>query len=131
MASIRFLAWSAPPAAVAPGLERIAKHARRIVCLSAPLKTSHPFFQQPNPSRALAEEIERLIENSGLDWTFLRPGMFAANARRWWRPQIRAGAPVRWPYVFAPTAPIHERDICRRGSPLHVSQPSGSAGACA
>jgi uncharacterized protein YbjT (DUF2867 family) len=67
-----FLVWTAPLAAVAPCLERIAKHARRIVFLSAPLKTPHPFFQQPNPSRALAELIERLIETSGLEWTFLR-----------------------------------------------------------
>jgi uncharacterized protein YbjT (DUF2867 family) len=68
-----FLVWVAPPATVAPALERIAKHSRRIVFLSAPLKTAHPFFQQPNPSRALAEQIEQLIESSGLQWTFLRP----------------------------------------------------------
>jgi uncharacterized protein YbjT (DUF2867 family) len=93
-------------------LERIAKHARRIVFLSAPLKTAHPFFQQPNPVRAVGAQIERLIETSGLEWTFLRPGMFAANALGWWAPQIRAGGDVvRWPHVGAPTAPIHERDI--------------------
>ena len=106
-----FLVWTAPPSAVAPALDRIAKHARRIVFLSAPLKTPHPFFQQPNPARALAEQIERRIEASGVEWTFLRPGMFAANALRWWAPQIRAGAVVRWPYLSAPTAPVHERDI--------------------
>jgi len=107
-----FLVWTAPPAAVAPALERIAKHARRIVFLSSPLKTEHPFFQQPNPARALGEKIERLIATSRLQWTFLRPGMFAANALSWWAPQIRAGRDVvRWPYVSAPTAPIHERDI--------------------
>jgi uncharacterized protein YbjT (DUF2867 family) len=106
-----FLVWTAPPFAAAPALDRIAKHARRIVFLSAPLKTPHPFFQQPNPSRALAERIEQLIETSGLEWTFLRPGMFATNALRWWAPQIRADAIVRWPYLSAPTAPIHERDI--------------------
>src|ERR1700722_9839920 len=106
-----FLVWTAPLSAVAPALERIARHARRIVFLSAPLKTQHPFFQQSNPSRALAELIERLIETSGLEWTFLRPGMLAANALRWWGPQIRAGAVVRWPYLLAATAPVHERDI--------------------
>jgi uncharacterized protein YbjT (DUF2867 family) len=106
-----FLVWAAPPATVAPALERIAKHARRIVFLSAPLKTAHPFFQQPNPSRALAEQIEQLIESSGLQWTFLRPGMFAANARRWWAPQTRVGDVVRWPYLSVPTAPIDERDV--------------------
>jgi uncharacterized protein YbjT (DUF2867 family) len=106
-----FLVWTAPAAAVAPALERIAKHARRIVLLSAPIKTAHPLFQQPNPIRALFEQIERLIETSGLQWTFLRPGMFAANALSWWAPQIRAGDVVRWPYLDAPTAPIDERDI--------------------
>src|SRR5260370_5019587 len=65
----------------------------------------------PNPSVALHAEIERLIEASGCQWTFLRPGMFAANALWWWAPQIRAGDVVRWPYLAAPTAPIDERDI--------------------
>jgi uncharacterized protein YbjT (DUF2867 family) len=106
-----FLVWTAPAATVAPVIERIAKQARRIVFLSAPLKTAHPLFQQPNPARALAEEIERRIEASGIQWTFLRPGMFASNAVLWWAPQIRAGDAVRWPYLAVPTAPIDERDI--------------------
>jgi uncharacterized protein YbjT (DUF2867 family) len=92
-------------------LERIAKSAKRIVFLSAPLKTAHPFFQQPNPLRAMVEQIGRLIETSGLDSTFLRPGMFAGNARHWWAPQIRMGDLVRWPYLSAATAPVDERDI--------------------
>jgi uncharacterized protein YbjT (DUF2867 family) len=106
-----FLVWVAPPSAVAGALERIAKHVRRIVFLTAPLKTPHPFFQQPNPSRDMAERIERLIETSGLEWTFLRAGMFAGNARHFWGPQIRAGDVVRWPYLDAPTAPTDERDL--------------------
>jgi uncharacterized protein YbjT (DUF2867 family) len=106
-----FLVWTAPPAAVAPALERIAKHARRVVFLSAPLKTPHPLFQQPNLLRAIGEQIERLIEASGLQWTFLRPGMFAANALLWWAPQIRVRDVVRWPYLAVPTAPIDPRDI--------------------
>lgn len=110
-----FLVWVAPPATVAPVLERIAKHAHRVVFLSAPLKTAHPLFQQPNPVARLAQQIERLIEASGVQWTFLRPGMFAANARRWWAPQIRSRDVVRWPYLAAPTAPIDERDIAAVG----------------
>jgi uncharacterized protein YbjT (DUF2867 family) len=106
-----FLVWVAPAAAAAGALERIAKHARRIVFLTAPLKTPHPFFQQPNPSRDVAERIERLIETSGLQWTFLRAGMFAGNAAHFWGPQIRAGDVVRWPYLDAPTAPTDERDL--------------------
>jgi uncharacterized protein YbjT (DUF2867 family) len=106
-----FLVWTAPAAAVAPALELITKRARRIVYLSAPLKTAHPLFQQPNLLRTMFEQIERLIEASGRQWTFLRPGMFSANALSWWAPQIRAGDVVRWPYLAAPTAPIDERDI--------------------
>src|SRR5262249_8735953 len=106
-----FLVWVALPAAVAPALPRIARHARRVVLLSVPLKTAHPLFQQPNAARALGEKIESLIEASRLQWTFLRPGMFAANARHWWGPQIRSGDVVRWPHLAAPTAPIDERDI--------------------
>ena len=108
-----FVVWVAPPDTAAAVVERIAKHARRIVFLSAPIKTAHPFFQQPNPLREITAQIERLIETSGLQWTFLRPGIFAANALHWWAPQIRRGDRVRWPYLAAPTAPIHERDIAR------------------
>src|SRR3984957_5352908 len=106
-----FLVWTAPLAAFAPALDRISKHVRRIVFLSAPLKTPHPFFQQPNPSRMQTEQIERMIETSGLDWTFLRPGMLASNSRHWWARQILAGDVIRWPYLSVPTAPIDERDI--------------------
>jgi uncharacterized protein YbjT (DUF2867 family) len=110
-----FLVWTAPMSATDAALARIAKRARRIVFLSAPLKTPHPFFQQPNPARTLALHIEELIEQSGLEWTFLRPGMFAANARDFWGPQICAGSIVGWPYLDAPTAPIDERDIAAVG----------------
>ena len=106
-----FLVWVAPSTAAASALERIAKYARRIVFLTAPLKTRHPFFQQPNPARDVAERIERLIETSGVEWTFLRAGIFAGNARHFWGPQIRAGDVVRWPYLDAPTAPTDERDL--------------------
>jgi uncharacterized protein YbjT (DUF2867 family) len=89
----------------------MTRNPRHIVFLTAPLKTPHPFFQQPNPSRDLAEHIEHVIETSGLEWTFLRAGIFAGNARHFWGPQIRAGDIVRWPYLNAPTAPIDERDV--------------------
>jgi len=106
-----FLVWVAPPSTAPAAVERIAKHARRIVFLTAPLKTPHPFFQQPNPSRQSAERMEHLIESSGADWTFVRAGMFAGNARHFWGPQVRAGGVVRWPYLDAPTAPTDERDV--------------------
>ncbi|HET9210691.1 MAG TPA: NAD(P)H-binding protein [Thermoanaerobaculia bacterium] len=106
-----FLVWTAPAAAVPAAVDRIARQARRIVLLTAPHKTPHPLFQQTNPMAAMFVEIERRIEASDLQWTFLRPGMFAANALSWWGPQIRSGDVVRWPYADVPTAPVHERDV--------------------
>jgi uncharacterized protein YbjT (DUF2867 family) len=108
-----FLVWTAPPDTVATVVERIAKRARRIVFLSSPYKPRHPLFQasQPNRVAAMHAEIESLIAVSGIRWTFLRPGMLAANAVPWWGAQIRAGDVVRWPFPAAPTAPIDEQDI--------------------
>jgi uncharacterized protein YbjT (DUF2867 family) len=122
-----FLVWTAPPATFPKILERIARRARRIVYLSAPLKTPHPFFQQPNATRVVAEQIERSIEASGLEWTFLRPGMFACNAPHWWRQQLRAGDLMRWPYLDVPTAPIDPRDIAAIG--VRALCENGHAGA--
>lgn len=76
----------------------------------------------------MQKEIERLIQAAGFQWTFLRPGMFASNARFWWAPTIRAGNDVvRWPYAGAPTAPIHERDIAAVAA--HVLCEDGHDGA--
>lgn len=110
-----FLVWTALPLTIPEVLERIAKQARHIVFLTAPHQTPHPLFQQPNPLALMHAGIEQRIKDSGMTWTFLRPGMFAANASEWWAGQIRAGNIVRWPYALVPTAPIHERDIAAVG----------------
>jgi uncharacterized protein YbjT (DUF2867 family) len=110
-----FLVWTAPPATAPAVVARLAAQTstgrRRVVYLSAPFRTPHPFFQQPNPLRVLHAEVERLLADTGLDVAILRPGMFASNARHWWAPQIVQGDVVRWPYGAAETAPIDERDI--------------------
>ncbi|MEU8088454.1 NAD(P)H-binding protein [Micromonospora sp. NPDC049101] len=106
-----FLVWTAPPQSAAAVVDRLAAHAQRVVYLSAPHRTPHPFFQQPNPMAALHAEIERLIAGAGLDSTIIRPGMFASNTLLWWAAAIRADSPVRWPYGAAETAPIDDRDV--------------------
>ncbi len=110
-----FLVWTAAPATVPAVVARLAAHAsgppRRVVYLSSPHRTPHPFFQQPNALRGLHEKIERRLADAGLERTILRPGMFASNALYWWAPQIRQGDVVRWPYGAAETAPIDERDV--------------------
>jgi uncharacterized protein YbjT (DUF2867 family) len=106
-----FLVWTAPPATVPAVVERLAAHTRRVVFLSSPHQTPHPFFQQPNPMAVLHADIERLITAAGLESTIIRPGMFASNTVSWWAPAIRAGGVVRWPYGAAETAPVDDRDV--------------------
>jgi len=87
-----FLVWTAARDAAAALVARLAAHpsgqARRVVYLSSPHQTPHPFFQQPNPLRGLHAEVERLLAAAPLDVVVLRPGMFASNALHWWAPQI-------------------------------------------
>src|SRR3954463_8844309 len=106
-----FLVWTGPPITAPAVVDRIATSAQRVVFLSSPHQTPHPFFQQPNPMAVLHADLERLIAASGLASTIIRPGMFASNTRLWWGAQIREGDVVRWPYGAAETAPIDERDI--------------------
>ena len=106
-----FLVWTVPPATAPAVVERLASYARRVVFLSSPHQTPHPFFRQPNPMAVLHADIERLIAAAGLESTIIRPGMFASNALYWWAAAIRAGGVVRWPYGAAETAPVDDRDV--------------------
>ena len=106
-----FLVWIGPLAPAAAAIERLTANAARIVFLTAPHRTPHPFFQQPNAMAAVHAGVEELIQRSDREWTFLRPHVFALNCVHWWGPQIREGNVVRWFYGDAATAPIDERDI--------------------
>jgi uncharacterized protein YbjT (DUF2867 family) len=102
-----FLVWPFFTADAAPAvLDVIAKHARRVVYLSA-MSVRDDRGPQDN---GIWGEIEHLIEQSGLAWTFLRAGGFAANTLIW-AGQIRDERIVRWPYGEAARSLIHERDI--------------------
>jgi uncharacterized protein YbjT (DUF2867 family) len=106
-----FLVWTPAIAPAAAVVARLAAQRRRVVYLSSPHQTPHPFFQQPNFLRGLHAEVERLLAAAAIDVVVLRPGIFASNALHWWAPQIRNGNVVRWPYAAAETAPVDERDI--------------------
>ncbi|WIY02787.1 NAD(P)H-binding protein [Amycolatopsis mongoliensis] len=54
-------------------------------------------------------EAEQAVRDSGIPWTFLRPGGFAAN-RLLWADSVRAGV-VRDPFPDSHAALIHEADI--------------------
>ncbi|WP_088319999.1 SDR family oxidoreductase [Kineosporia sp. R_H_3] len=54
--------------------------------------------------------VEEAVRSRTDGWTFLRPGTFSTNLLSWAWP-IKAGGPVRAPYVLSAQAPIHEADI--------------------
>ncbi|MGI5323778.1 NAD(P)H-binding protein [Actinomadura nitritigenes] len=64
-----------------------------------------------NPIARQHRTVELAIERSGIDWTFIRPGMFATNTLWWWQRPIRDEGVVRNPYPDAQTAPVHEKDM--------------------
>ncbi|AWS48754.1 NAD(P)H-binding protein [Streptosporangium sp. 'caverna'] len=55
--------------------------------------------------------VERAVEESGLEWTHLRPCGFMANMVQIWAPSIRAERVVRHPFADEPMNLIHEADI--------------------
>ncbi len=81
---------------------------RHVVLLSSSSVTFPDAEEDFNAARFV--RIERAIEGSGLDYTFLRPGGFASNAARWSWSVKKAGA-VPLPYPQAVQVPIHEADI--------------------
>ena len=102
-----FLVWpfTSPTLAADLGsraVQVLARHVPRIVYLSAQAAAGRP--------GSFWATIEQLIEESGAQWTFLRPTGFATNTLMW-ADQIRSGAVVRWPYGAAVRSLIHERDI--------------------
>ena len=109
------LVWTVPPATAPAVIERLATYGPRVVFLSSPHQTPHPFFQQANPMAVLHADIERLIAASGLGATVIRPGMVASNTVAWWAPAMAADSVVHWPYGAAETAPVDDRDAARRG----------------
>ena len=102
-----FLVWpfTSPEAAseIAPAVvEAIAGVAQRIVYLSAEAAERRP--------ESFWASLERLVERSRAEWTFLRPTGFAKNTLMW-ADQIRTTGVVRWPYAAAARSLIDERDV--------------------
>ena len=64
-----------------------------------------------NPIGALHREKEVFIQETGIPWTFLRPGGFMSNALRFWADTIKSQAKVFNPTGDGKTAPISPYDI--------------------
>ncbi|GJF30660.1 nucleotide-diphosphate-sugar epimerase [Kitasatospora sp. NE20-6] len=84
---------------------------RRVVALTA-LNIDDDPDDQPSRHRGdRNKEAEDAAAGSGLAWTSLRSGTFAASSLHAWGAQIRAGDTVRGPYPDFAEAPVHERDL--------------------
>jgi uncharacterized protein YbjT (DUF2867 family) len=100
-----FLVWPFTTVEGAPAvLDAIERETHRLVYLSS------AGGQRPDPVGLFHADMERLIEESTLNWTFLRPSGFATNTLLW-AGQIRGDGVVRWPYGAAARSLIHESDI--------------------
>ncbi|MFF0746908.1 SDR family oxidoreductase [Streptomyces sp. NPDC004111] len=77
-----------------------------VVLVSSITVQSHPHLGPAEENR----EVERLVQDSGLAWTVLRPTQFASNALMWAAP-IRDRATVHAPYADTGLPTIHPADI--------------------
>ncbi|MFC4507092.1 MULTISPECIES: SDR family oxidoreductase [Streptomyces] len=89
----------------------ILRSARRmgvehVVLVSSITVQSHPHLGPARENLA----VERLVEDSGMAWTILRPTQFASNAL-WWADAVRERRPVRIPYPDVGLPAIHPADI--------------------
>ncbi|MEU2542703.1 NAD(P)H-binding protein [Streptomyces iakyrus] len=77
-----------------------------VVLVSSITVQTHPHLGPAGENLA----VERLLEDSGMAWTVLRPTQFASNALMWAGP-IRDRVAVRAPYADTGLPTIHPADI--------------------
>jgi uncharacterized protein YbjT (DUF2867 family) len=106
-ADAAFLLWpSFSPAGAHEVVTELARHVSHVVYLSS----ARLQRDDQGATAGVWADVERLIEGSGMAWTFLRAGGFAANTLGW-ADQIRAGDEVAIPFPRAARSLVHERDI--------------------
>ncbi|WP_433222655.1 SDR family oxidoreductase [Dactylosporangium sp. CS-047395] len=107
----------------AAGIEHVApvlgRPGRRIAYVSA----MHVRDDRTPAQNGVWGQVEAAVRATGADWTLLRASGFATNTLQW-AAAIRAGEPVRIPYVSAARSLIHERDLAESAvaaltSPAH------------
>ncbi|WP_405552169.1 NAD(P)H-binding protein [Streptomyces canus] len=77
-----------------------------VVLVSSITVQTHPHLGPAGENLA----VERLLQDSGMAWTILRPTQFASNALMW-AASIRARETVRAPYADTGLPTIHPADI--------------------
>lgn len=104
------MVWPFLTAEAAPSLlDAVSEYTPRLVYLSSS-SVRDDLEQQADPISSFHADIERLIEHSGLEWTFLRSGWMATNTLMW-AEQIRTNGVVHWPFGAASRSLIHEADV--------------------
>ncbi|UNO40502.1 NAD(P)H-binding protein [Streptomyces sp. MST-110588] len=82
---------------------------RRIV-LNSSMAVTDGFEDQDNFIARMHAGLEQAVQSSGLEWTFVRGGMYATNALKW-APEIRETGVVHDAHPQANGAPVHEADL--------------------
>jgi uncharacterized protein YbjT (DUF2867 family) len=77
-----------------------------VVLVSSITARTHPHLGPARENLA----VERLLKDSGMAWTILRPTQFASNTLMW-APSIRAHEVVHAPYADTALPTIHPADI--------------------
>ncbi|WP_329016524.1 NAD(P)H-binding protein [Micromonospora rifamycinica] len=95
---------------VAGETQKVVELAKRAGVTRIVLLSSASAAFEGDPTGGFHRAAEVVVENSGIGWTHVRPGMFAGNLSDW-AEAIRAEGVVRAPYDAARQAPVHEVDV--------------------
>ncbi|MEV2277659.1 NAD(P)H-binding protein [Nocardiopsis sp. NPDC049922] len=108
-----FLVWPTLQAdAVAPQvLARITERVRRVVYLSS---TGASDAEPKDPVNRSHARIERILRESGVEWTFVRGGGFAGNDLAW-AEEVRTRGVVREAFAGWRRSVVHETDLAAVG----------------
>jgi uncharacterized protein YbjT (DUF2867 family) len=104
-----FLLWPLDGDAARPVVDALAGRVERIVYLST-MGIEDDAAQQADPITQTHADLERLVEESGVEWTMLRAGGFASNTLGWAQ-DIKADGVVRAPFGAMARSLVHERDL--------------------
>lgn len=104
-----FLLWPLDGDAARPVVDALAGRVERIVYLST-MGIEDDAARQADPITQTHADLERLVEESGVEWTMLRAGGFASNTLGWAQ-DIKADGVVRAPFGAMARSLVHERDL--------------------
>ncbi len=104
-----FLLWMADDSYASSAVAEISTQAKRVVYLSSE-GVREDTDEGSGDILASHARMERLVEESGVEWTFLRPTGFASNTLGW-AEDIRNDGVARAPFGDARRSLIHEKDI--------------------